>query len=449
MIVMKFGGTSLATPARLRRVAGLVAASAAKRPTAVVVSALAGVTDALVDAWEGRLAPGSLALGLERRHRRYCRDGHLPWVGRWVRWEIRRRVQEARSLAGREAAAGPQRDRLLAIGERLSVPLAVAALFREGVRGEPIDGSDLLVLETSGAEPQVDLEASGERIRQRIGSLPPSVVPVITGFIGADSQGRTRTLGRGGSDTSATVLGVALGVAGVEIWSDVDGVYSADPAVVPRASPISRLSFADAAAMARLGASVIHEDCIPTVAAEGIPVRVMNSLNPRAVGTRIGDFPDSPEPLGVASVPAARLALSGVGQVPLRERAAQVEAALGRRGIHPLLSSPRPGGWAWVLRREQAAAATAILRSHGGAGGSARWEGASPVATVALVGGAPAAIEGAAREVLEGAGIPVLESDSGERSWVLVVDPSSAADAQRALHGLCRRRLRQPAEVSA
>src|SRR5260370_639526 len=179
-------------------------------------------------------------------------------------------------------------DAISSLGERLCAPIFASALVELGVKSRAIAATELIVTDTfhGGAEPRMDLtRARCEAALRPL--LNEACVPVVTGFIGATSEGVLTTLGRGGSDYSATILGAALGVDEVIIWTDVDGVLTADPRLVPDARTIPEISYREAAELAYFGAKVLHPKTLRAVMPAGIPVWIRNSFAPARPGTRI------------------------------------------------------------------------------------------------------------------------------------------------------------------
>src|SRR6202040_3152037 len=179
-------------------------------------------------------------------------------------------------------------DTISSLGERLCAPIFAAALSELGVRGAAIEATELILTDSyhAGAEPLMD--ATRERCEARLRPLlQEDVVPVATGFIGATRDGTLTTLGRGGSDYSATILGAALGADEVIIWTDVNGVLTADPRLVPDARTIPEISYREAAELAYFGAKVLHPKTLRAVVHAGIPVWIRNSFAPEQTGTKI------------------------------------------------------------------------------------------------------------------------------------------------------------------
>jgi len=296
MIVVKFGGTSVADADAIRRGAEIVRGRLSRHPV-VVVSALAGTTNALIalaeQAAKGHLIGAMSAVeGIRTRHLREA-DTLLGAAGMEVASEISALCDELAALAEALSVLGDLTPRSLdaisAFGEQLSSLLVVAAYEAMGLPAVHLDARDVMVTDgTFGrAEPQPDAIAAAARTHL-MPLLRDGKVPVLGGFIGAMPTTRiTTTLGRGGSDYSASLLGAALKAEAIEIWTDVDGMLTADPRVVQDARLIDRIGFEEASELASFGAKVLHPYTIAPAVRLGIPVVVLNSRRPDGTGTLI------------------------------------------------------------------------------------------------------------------------------------------------------------------
>jgi aspartate kinase len=282
-VVLKFGGTSVQDAAAMQRVAAIVAAQPG--PRVVVVSALSRVTDALVNAGD----PEALAPHLTR-HAEIAERLLPPVAAAAVRREVARiaeRLRELLELAG-AADAGAVRDAIAACGEDLSAPLVAAVLVAHGVPAVPVDARRCIVTDdVHGGATALQPETSRRAAAELSPHLEAGRVPVVGGFVGATAGGITTTLGRGGSDVTAALLGAAIDAREVQIWTDVPGVLTADPRVVPEARTIARLSYAEAAELAYFGAKVLHPRTIEPAVARGIPVRILDSRDPQGPTTLV------------------------------------------------------------------------------------------------------------------------------------------------------------------
>ena len=298
MIVCKFGGTSVGDADAITRAASIVAGRRERQPV-VVVSALGGATNELLRVAE-QAAKGQLigALrgveGLRERHLTQTDRllGGLP-EGAEVATELSAMFDELAALAEALKTLGDltprSLDAIASLGEQLSSVLVVAAFRKLGLPAEHVDARRVMITDAAytHAEPQ------GEAIAEAAQRLVMPIVragriPVMGGFIGSvQSTGVTTTLGRGGSDYSASLVGAALQAEAIEIWTDVDGMLTADPRVVPDARLIERIGFDEASELASFGAKVLHPNTIAPAVMRGIPVWVLNSRRPEGTGTLI------------------------------------------------------------------------------------------------------------------------------------------------------------------
>ena len=297
MIVVKFGGTSVGDAEAIERAAAIVKGRLDRKP-AVVVSALGGATNSLLAIGE-QSAKGHLIGAL--RGVEALRDRHFQQCEKLlgttaeateVAAEMSATFDELASLAEALSVLGhatPRSfDAIAAFGEQLSSHLVAAFFKLRGVDTEHVDAREIFITDDNfmSAEPQVDsIAESAREIVQPL--LAGGKVPVLGGFIGRTATGITTTLGRGGSDYSASLLGAALHAEAIEIWTDVDGMLTADPRVVKGSRLIEQIRFDEASELASFGAKVLHPNTIAPAVRLGIPVFIYNSRNPGGAGTRI------------------------------------------------------------------------------------------------------------------------------------------------------------------
>ena len=297
MIVVKFGGTSVGDAAAIERATEIIRGRLSRRPF-VVVSALAGTTNSLLaiaeQAQKGQLIGALRGVeGLRERHldetSRLLGDGGL---GADVAADLSVMFDELASLAEALSVLGhltPRSlDAIASIGERASSHLVVATLCARGIPAQVIDPGEVMITDDhfTRAEPQTELIADAtQRIIRPL--LASGITPVVGGFVGATTTGITTTLGRGGSDYSAALFGAALRAEAIEIWTDVDGMLTADPRVVKDSRLIEQIRFDEASELASFGAKVLHPSTIAPAVKIGIPVFIYNSRNPGGTGTRI------------------------------------------------------------------------------------------------------------------------------------------------------------------
>ena len=278
---MKFGGTSVGDARNIRQVVEIVRGHLASRPI-VVVSAHAGVTDALqaIAAAAPHGDPDTTAV--IERHRAILTDLALaPDLLDPLLAEIE---DLARGLRLVGSASAKATDRLLSYGERCSARTVAAALQQAGVEAAAVDAF-AVGLRTDSSFGRAQPEPDEGRIASALAGVDG--VPVVTGFVAADSDGNVTTLGRNGSDYSAALFGAALGVAEIQVWKDVDGVRTADPKLVPTARPIREMSYEEVCELASFGSSVLHPAAMVPAMTRGIPIRVRNTSAPEQPGTRI------------------------------------------------------------------------------------------------------------------------------------------------------------------
>jgi aspartate kinase len=296
MIVMKFGGTSVEDARAIRNVSEIVGERAAESPV-VVVSAMAGITDQLVAigraaAQGNRDAAGRLLEQARGRHRvaatelARSSDRHALESKLGAHFEALSRLLERIASVGNLSPRSS--DALLSFGELLSTELVNAAFRAAGLASVVVDSRECMVTNLAHTRAVPDFAQSKHRLEATIlPAVHSGRVPVMGGFIAATADGIPTTLGRGGSDFSAAIIGAALGVECIEIWTDVPGILTTDPGICPDAQLIPAMSFAEAAEMAYFGAKVLHPGTLVPAAEHNIPVMVLNSREPQGSGTRI------------------------------------------------------------------------------------------------------------------------------------------------------------------
>jgi aspartate kinase len=297
LLVMKFGGTSVGSAERIRAAARISAAERSRRPVVVVVSAMAKITDLLLDAMRHAEAGDAAGLDnavrqLRERHSEACRE-LLPQARHTeVLAGIEELVTEferiARGMLMLNHRPPRSADAAVAIGERLSALLVSESLKAEGTPSSIVNAAEIVVTDAVFGNASPLMEPTREKARARLfQELDKKRLPVVTGFNGATADGRPTTLGRGGSDFSASILAAALDASELWIWTDVDGIMSADPRLVPNAAVLDEVTYSEAAELAYNGAKVLHPRTLAPLADKGIPVWSKNSFAPEKPGTRI------------------------------------------------------------------------------------------------------------------------------------------------------------------
>jgi aspartate kinase len=457
LIVMKFGGTSVGSAERIAQAARL-AVDASKRGHRVVVvtSAMSKVTDLLIEAAQtasrGKWDPG-IRQQLFERHRAAAEaivtERHaLVAVLDQIDVQLDRLEKLCFGLSMVHELTPRLMDAISGTGEMLAAPLVAAAIRAQSAASTPVQATDLIVTtdQFGGAEPiaeatQLKTEAKLRPMIER------GDIPVVTGFIGATSDGVLTTLGRGGSDYSASILGAALNADEVWIWTDVDGVLTANPADVPEARSLAEISYSEASELAYYGAKVLHYKTIMPAFRKRIPVRIRNSFNPAHAGTRVSVEGDTSSP-GVKAVTSIRnvslIAISGTGMqgIPgivakafdvVAEQQANVlmiSQASSENNICFIISSadaPR------VVRALRSALEVELMRDH------IEEITDQPVAVVAAIGDRMRGTPGIAATVFGALGaiginVIAISQGSSERNISLAVADGDAAAAVRALH---------------
>lgn len=296
MIVMKFGGTSVENAAAIDRVARIVCSRLAERPV-VVVSAMAKVTDQLIAMAKAAGAGDrdkalELARGIRDRH--YEAASELLQTGLFT--SLHEQLQEGfdalddllRGIAAVGELTPRTLDNVTSFGERLSSLLTAAAFSARNIPVSHVDSREVIVTDSQFTKAVPMLEETNDRLKQRVNPLlARGEVPVMGGFIAATPQGITTTIGRGGSDFSAAIIGAGLDAERIEIWTDVDGMKTTDPNLCHAALRIKHIGFEEAAELAYFGARVLHPATLLPAVQKNIPVLVLNSRNPSNEGTTI------------------------------------------------------------------------------------------------------------------------------------------------------------------
>ncbi len=354
LVTMKFGGTSVGSPEAISNLIGIVETSLAEgNQIIVVVSAMSGVTDALIgsvkDAASGSRW-GYLSCNNKLRDRHIEAINILTTAGRNrdqaiqdVENLLRQHVELCQAVNVLGEATPRINDAVIAFGERLSARLVAAALRHHGVNALAFDASQFIVTDERFGSAVPLFDETDARIRnQLLPHIEKGVVPVLTGFIGATSDGHWTTLGRGGSDYSGAIFAAATESAELIIWTDVDGVMTTDPRIDKRARVLPYVSYQEVGELAFYGAKVLHPKTVQPILNKGIPMRVRNTFNPSHPGTLIG--PDSqPSQTVIKAVTSIRsvslLTVSGKGMIGVPGIAGRTFLATARAGANILMIS--------------------------------------------------------------------------------------------------------------
>lgn len=348
MKILKFGGSSLADADRIKRVAEIIRAARMEQPIAVVLSAMQGITNLLLQA-AGEAAAGDASYHdrvqeILERHSAAV-DGLFSSQDRAVviapiedlvhdLGELLRGVELVKECSPRTS------DLIASFGERMSCRLMVAYLDALGADSIVVDARHMIITDDFHGSAAVDFPLTYRLIEETLRSV--NEIPVITGFIASTEEGVTTTLGRNGSDYTASLVGAALNADAIEIWTDVDGVLSADPRCVPQAFVVSQLSFKEAMELSYFGAEVIHPYTMIPAVEKSIPIQIRNTLRPDAAGTRISEevAVDKHPITGIASIDNVSLInVEGGGMVGVPGMAGRVFSTLAAVGVNVIMIS--------------------------------------------------------------------------------------------------------------
>ncbi len=455
-LVMKFGGSSLSTGPRVKSVAGIVGRFHAGNRMAVVVSALGETTDRLVEIGEcarkGDLGRArALASKLENAHLRIARSvrgrtsgpGHSEVEG--LLQDLTRTVE---GIAQLRELTPRSRDYLLSIGERLSAPIVTEALVRAGMKARSFTGGEAgVTTDENFGEARPLYEVTFHQVREKLDPLMGrGVIPVVTGFVAATVEGSITTLGRGGSDYTATLLGAALGADEVWIWTDVDGLMTADPRIVRNARILPRISFGEALELSYFGAKMMHPRALQPAAQKKIPVRIKNSLKPNGDGTLVSTDETN---IGGKVVKAISMipdvgivTVGGSGMMGAPGVAAKVFQTLGSNVVNVMMISQGSSEATIscvVTRSDVDRAVRALQLALLGQGFVDRVSEEKDACIVAVVGSGMKGTPGVAARVFGAVAkrrvnVRMIAQGSSEYNVSIVVSKSEGPEAVRAIH---------------
>ncbi len=456
---MKFGGSSLEAAEGLKNACNIVESRVKSGDkVAVVVSALGNTTDLLLQACDLAVSGDKRAVenfveDLKARHLRVC-----SWamtcgaVKVEAGQEVSRLLDELRDVLIGVVHLGeitPKiRDYILSFGERLSTPIFWACLSSKGLKTEKFTGKEAGIVTDSNfgnARPLVELTL--HQVRTRLGKLyEEGVVPVVAGFIASDQNGRITTLGRGGSDLTASLLGAALEADEIWLWTDVDGVMTANPKIEPSAKTIRQLSYQEAMEMAFFGAKGIHPRAIEIAMDKGIPIRVKNTFNPEGPSTLItreAEIVPGFAAKAVSLIPkVAVITVGGAGMVGAPEVAAELFHILSEKKASMLMISQgsSEATISFAVPRDMVDELVPLLEMKLlGRKNIRQIDVEDDVCIVALVGAGMKGTPGIAARVFgavarEGINIRMIAQGSSELNISFVVKEQDGPQAVRALH---------------
>ncbi len=469
-IVSKFGGTSVAGAERIAGVADIVRdflagrlphAQESGRQLVIVVSAFGGVTDALIKAARSAARRDEqtfrqVAQDLRQKHWAAI-EALVPFGDRQagLRAEVEALVSGFENLCRAITILGELTprglDAVVSLGERLSARITAAALAERGIPSRAVEATALIVTDDCFGEATPQMEATRQKSREvLLPLLEQNIVPVVTGFIGATAEGVTSTLGRGGSDYSAAILGSCLDSDEIWIWTDVNGVLTADPRVVPEAHTLPRISYNEAAELAYFGGKVLHPKTMLPAMERNIPIRILNTFEPQHPGTLVvvgnGNGPASGTVKAITTIrDLSQVTVEGHGMMGVPGIAAKVFSAVAQEGISVLMISQASSEQSicFVVRRQDSARSLAALERtfelERARHNVDRIWAQSDVAIVAVVGAGMRGTPGIGAKVFgalgqRGINVITVAQGSSEYNISLVVSEGDAHNAVRAIH---------------
>jgi aspartate kinase len=456
---MKFGGTSVGSAERIAQAADLAVGSAKEGHKVVVVtSAMSGVTNKLVDAAQNAVGGYYHKTVSDDLHEPHRQAIHLLAPNdasrrreaiELVRQRIERFETLCKGLTMVRELTPRTLDAISGLGEMMCAPILSCAIADRGAASRPIEATELIVTDDQFGQAEPLMDETRRRTRDKLGPLLElGEIPVVTGFVAATKEGSLTTLGRGGSDYTASIIGAAMDADEVWIWTDVDGVMTANPSEVPEARTIREISYSEASELAYYGAKVLHHKTILPVYRQGIPIRILNSFSPENSGTRI-TVDGRPSARGVKAVTSIRrvslITISGKGMQGIPGIAAKALAAVAaeRANILMIAQASSENNICFVVNSSEAARVVKALRSAleldlmlGHIEDVSAYDS---IAIVAVVGDRMQGTPGIAGKVFAALGdskvnVVAISQGSSERNISLIVAAADAAEAVRAIH---------------
>jgi aspartate kinase len=456
---MKFGGTSVGSAERIAQAADLAVGSAKEGHKVVVVtSAMSGVTNKLVAAAQNAVGGYYHKTVSDDLHEPHRQAIHLLAPNdasrrreaiEMVRQRIERFETLCKGLTMVRELTPRTLDAISGLGEMMCAPILSCAIADRGATSRSIEATELIVTDDHFGQAEPLMDETRRRTRDKLAPLlERGEIPVVTGFVAATKEGSLTTLGRGGSDYTASIIGAAMDADEVWIWTDVDGVMTANPSEVPEARTIREISYSEASELAYYGAKVLHHKTILPVYRQGIPIRILNSFSPENSGTRIS-VDGRPSARGVKAVTSIRhvslITISGKGMQGIPGIAAKALAAVAaeRANILMIAQASSENNICFVVNSSEAARVVKALRSAleldlmlGHIEDVSAYDS---IAIVAVVGDRMQGTPGIAGKVFAALGdsrvnVIAISQGSSERNISLIVAEADAAEAVRAIH---------------
>jgi len=458
-VIMKFGGTSVGTGENIRQVAGIVSQYSKEYRITVVVSALAGVTNKLLEvACQAEKGDENLVKNFTKemlqKHKKAVTAAIVSKsVQEKVNQIIEKIVAELEKVLTGICYVGEltpkSKDYVISFGERLSVPIVWGAIQVYNIETQYFTGKEAgIVTDSNFGEADPLMNFTIHLVQERLGPLlEKGITPVVTGFIAANQNGVITTVGRGGSDYTATILGVALKADEVWIWTDVDGIMTTDPKIVPTAKLLPQLNYQEAAEMAIFGAKAMHPRALGPVSKENIPVRIRNSFQPEKQGTLITKETATDIKKVVKAVAMIRnvamLNVHGAAMVGAPGSYAKIFDILGKNNINVMMISTAASeaNISMIIKRDMLSRAISNLEitllEKGGLVSEITVE--DDVAVIAVIGANMKGALGLASKIFDiaakkGINIRMIAQGSSELNISFVVKEKDGTEVVRAIH---------------
>jgi aspartate kinase len=463
-LVMKFGGTAVDSPDKVRHVAQLVKSHKKGNDIVCVVSAVRGMTDGLLSIADSvkRGDKTSIDEFVKKSAKTHLDIAQGAISDKKLKEEavaaVEKTISELKDVLGGIVLLGEvtpkSLDYLMSFGERLSTPIVSFALQDIGIKSDHLTGEEAGILTDSNfGEARPLMDTTKLRVNHKLEPLlKQGSVPVVTGFVGADQHGNITTIGRGGSDYTATIIAASINADEVWLWSDVDGLMTADPKIVKDAQVLKEVSFSEAMEMALFGAKYMHPRALEPVIETKIPIRIRNTFNIKHTGTVITQSPSRESQKIVKSVSAIRhtalIDVSGGGMVGAPGTAAKIFDTLAKNRVNIMMisQSPSESSISMVVRKSDLDKATTTLELNLLGKVIKQVKVNDDVAVIAVVGSGMRGIKGVAAKVFgavakHGVNVIMIAQGSSELNLAFVVKDSDCGQAVQALHdefGLCK-----------
>jgi len=454
---MKFGGTSIATPDRVKEVARIIKSHLKGNEIVAVVSAVKGMTDDLLQITESvkkgnRTDIEKFVARVTKLHLDLAKTSMTKAKTRNELKEVLTSIiKELEEVLGGMVLLGEvtpkSLDYLLSFGERLAAPILCYALKDISVKAEFLTGKDVgIITDSNHGEAKPLMDTTRLRVSNKLGPvLKNGVVPVVTGFVAADQNGNITTLGRGGSDYTATIIASCINADEVWLMTDVDGLMTADPRMVKNAKVLKEVSFAEAMEMALFGAKYMHPRALEPILDGGIPIRIRHTFKPENLGTLVVKSPKADSHQIVKSVSAIRntalIDVRGGSMVGAPGTAAKIFDVLGKNRVNIMMisQSPSESSISMVVRKNDLDRAVNSLELNLLGKVIKTINVTDNVAIIAAVGSGMRGIKGVAARIFGavakyGVNVIMIAQGSSELNLAFVVNDRDCEEAVRALH---------------